>query len=1409
MAASSRRTFILAAALAACATDSSAPPTPVETVEVVVPAPFAVGTAVQLQITLRDASGAVLSGRTVLWTTSDSTVATVSATGVVNGVGLGFAIITASSEGKSGSVTVTIVAGPAAVLVFTTHPSTVAAGAPITPGVVVTARDARGNVATTFTGVVTAAIATNPGSATLGGMTSATAVSGVATFPDLNITKSASGYTLYATSGALSSTASTPFDVTPGPASELAFTGLPGSARAGIAIAPAVVVNARDAYGNLVATYSGTMAIALAANPAAGTLSGTLVVPAVGGVAVFSDLSIDKASPGYTFAVSGPGVLPDTSSALTILAGPVSPSRSTVVAAPGSIMASVGSSATTVTVTARDQFDNPVAGAAVVLSATGLGNSVTQPAATTDGNGAATGSFSSTVAEVKIVSALAAGVSVTQTAAVTVTPAVNGLLTFTTHPANAVAGVAIAPAVKVAVRDAFGNTFTSFTGDITVALGANPGSDVLGGATTKAAVAGVATFTDLQLVKAAVGYTLTASAAGGGMATGTSNAFDIAPAAVSPSQSSVAAGPAAITASTGSSTATITVTARDAYDNPVSGATVVLAASGQGNAITQPGGPTGAGGVATGTISSTASGSKTVSATINGQLALQQPAVTVNPAAVAASMSNVVATPASIAASLGGVTSTIAVTARDTFGNVIPGLAVMLAATGSGNSVSQPAATTDANGVATGLLSSTTAGGKVVTASVASVPVTQTAGVTVVPGEVSVMQSTLVAAPASITASNGSVAATITVTARDDYGNLISGVTVALAATGTSNALTQPSAPTNGSGVATGTFSSMLAGNRIISATIAGTGINQTDTVTVTPAAPAGSAFLVQPTSMTVGTIMAPPVQVEIRDQFGNRVTGATNGVALSIGTNPGSGSLSGGSAVPAVAGVASFSTLSINAVGNGYTLRATIGGLPDGLSASFNVTAGVVDAAQSTVVASPTSFTAGGSSTITVTARDAGGFPVAGATVVLSVSGSGNTISQPPGPANGSGIAVGSFSSTAAGNKTVTATANGVTITQKPVVTVSAGSVSASVSTVSAAPSSIVAGTATSTITVTVRDGFGNPVSGSAVVLAATGSGNTLTQPSGTTGGSGIATGTLSSTVAGTKTVSATASGIALTQTASVTVTSAGTSVTFVGAGDIADCGNNNDAATAALVAAFPSNTPVFVLGDNVYPNGTTSEYNNCYHPTWGAFKSRTFPSAGNHEYNSANATPYFNYFGAAAGTPGQGWYSFDLGAWHVIVLNSNLETAAGSPQDQWLLADLAAHNNVCTLAYWHHPLYSSVGGSGSGGAVTTSARRFWDNLYAAGADLVLNGHRHVYERLAPMGPNGTADPVNGIRTLIAGMGGESGGDLTNVFPLSEVGEGRTYGILKLVLSATSYTWEFIGVPGSTFTDSGTGNCH
>jgi hypothetical protein len=262
-----------------------------------------------------------------------------------------------------------------------------------------------------------------------------------------------------------------------------------------------------------------------------------------------------------------------------------------------------------------------------------------------------------------------------------------------------------------------------------------------------------------------------------------------------------------------------------------------------------------------------------------------------------------------------------------------------------------------------------------------------------------------------------------------------------------------------------------------------------------------------------------------------------------------------------------------------------------------------------------------------------------------------------------------------------------------------------------------------------------------------------------------------------------------------------------FVGAGDVGTCNNNNDEATAKLLDNIPGT--VFLLGDNVYENGTTTEFQNCYEPTWGRHRARTKPSAGNHDYNTSGAAGYYGYFGAAAGDPTKGYYSFELGAWHIIVLNSNVSMKVTSAQVAWLKADLAAHPNLCTAAYWHHPLYSSTGGTGSGGVTYSSVRPLVDALYAGGADLILAGHRHFYERMVPIKPDGSPDAAFGIRQIIAGSGGRSGGAVTNAFPASEVRNGSTYGVLKLHLYEDSYAWKFVPVAGKTFTDSGSTACH
>jgi hypothetical protein len=261
-----------------------------------------------------------------------------------------------------------------------------------------------------------------------------------------------------------------------------------------------------------------------------------------------------------------------------------------------------------------------------------------------------------------------------------------------------------------------------------------------------------------------------------------------------------------------------------------------------------------------------------------------------------------------------------------------------------------------------------------------------------------------------------------------------------------------------------------------------------------------------------------------------------------------------------------------------------------------------------------------------------------------------------------------------------------------------------------------------------------------------------------------------------------------------------------LIGAGDIASCSSTGDEATAALLNGIAGT--VITLGDNVYESGTASEFTNCYDPSWGRNKARTRPAVGNHEYLTSGASGYFGYFGATAGNPQTGYYSYDLGTWHIIVINSNCSKVggcqAGSAQERWLRADLAAHPASCTLAYWHHPRFSS-GEHGS----ATALQPIWQALYEANADVVLNGHDHDYERFAPQNPGGTLDQARGIRQFVVGTGGKSHYQITAPIANSEVYNDNTFGVLKLTLHTSGYDWQFVPEAGKTFSDTGGATCH
>lgn len=265
-----------------------------------------------------------------------------------------------------------------------------------------------------------------------------------------------------------------------------------------------------------------------------------------------------------------------------------------------------------------------------------------------------------------------------------------------------------------------------------------------------------------------------------------------------------------------------------------------------------------------------------------------------------------------------------------------------------------------------------------------------------------------------------------------------------------------------------------------------------------------------------------------------------------------------------------------------------------------------------------------------------------------------------------------------------------------------------------------------------------------------------------------------------------------------------------MVGAGDIASCVNQGGDVTADLIGQVLDGSDggvVFTLGDNAYESGSADEFADCYDASWGRFKTVTRPSAGAREYRTPDASGYFSYFGAAAGNPGEGYYSYEHGGWHVVVLNSNCAAVGGcdlgSPQAMWLQQDLASSGAACTLAYWHHPLFgSTVGGT------NTATVPFWDLLYEAGAEIVLNGDHHFYERFAAQDSQGRPDP-EGLVQFTVGTGGRSLSPVGPAAPNSEVAQSDSYGVLALRLTPGGYEWEFLAESGSGFRDSGAGACH
>lgn len=256
-----------------------------------------------------------------------------------------------------------------------------------------------------------------------------------------------------------------------------------------------------------------------------------------------------------------------------------------------------------------------------------------------------------------------------------------------------------------------------------------------------------------------------------------------------------------------------------------------------------------------------------------------------------------------------------------------------------------------------------------------------------------------------------------------------------------------------------------------------------------------------------------------------------------------------------------------------------------------------------------------------------------------------------------------------------------------------------------------------------------------------------------------------------------------------------------IVAAGDIASCFWRGDEATARLLDDIGG--IVATLGDNAYPDGTYREYRQCYHRSWGRHLDRTRPAVGNHEYRTKDAAGYFRYFGERAGPRGKGWYSYAHDGWHVVVLNSDVDLDRDSEQYRWLVDDLRRNRTRCTLAYFHHPRWSSGRHGGRERVVDA-----WRAMYDAGVDVVLSGHDHHYERFAPMDGVGRLDRERGIRQFVVGTGGAPSYRLRERVHHSEVIAAHVRGVLRLVFHPDSYEWEFVPIPGRDFTDAGRATC-
>jgi hypothetical protein len=874
-------------------------------------------------------------------------------------------------------------------LVFIGQPGQSTAGSAIAPAVRVAIQDASGNTVTSFTGDVTVALGANPAGGVLSGTTTVAAVAGVATFSSLSVDKAASGYTLVATSDPLTPATSAPFTVIAGAATELLFTVQPSAATAGAVITPQVEVTARDAHGNTATSFTGNVTVAFGSNPAGGTLSGTTQVAAVAGVAAFSALSMNTAGT-YTLAASGTGLTPDTSASFTISAGAVS--HLVFTGQPSA--ATAGASITpAVTVTARDSLGNTVTGftgnvTLTITSGTGTSGAVLSGTTTIAAvNGVAT--FSTLSIDKSGVgytlSATAPDLTGVTSAAFAITPGAASQLAFTVQPSVTEAGTIIVPAVQVTAQDAHGNTTPDFVGNVTIGLAPNGAGGTLSGVTTVAAIAGVATFSSLTVDIAASGYTLLATSAG--LTGATSAPFTITVGTATRLAFTVA--PSTATAGTPIAPP-VQVSALDAGGNLVSNfagsVTVAIGTNPAGGTLSGTLAVSAVGGVATfSNLSINKAGiGYTLSASAPALLGATSAQFDITPGT--ATQLSFTVQPSTTTAGA-NIDPAVRVTALDGFGNTATTFAgnvtVAMGNNPTGATLGGTRTFAAVAGVATfaNLDISAPGIGYTLTAAASGVTGATSAPFDMLASTAAQLFFTKQPAGKGDTVTAGTTLPPVEVTARDVSGQPVTSftgdVTLAFAPGTCPSGATLLGTTTVAalSGVATfSNLSIQKAGPCELIATTPGLPTAFSAFFNVLPAAASQLAFTAPPSTATAAATITPQVEVTVRDAFGNRVTGFTSTVTVAIGTNPAAGTLSGTNTVAAVAGIASFNTLSIDQAGSGYTLVATRSGLTSATSAPFDITATLAPRLVFTVPPTATQAGIPINPAVQVTARDAAG---------------------------------------------------------------------------------------------------------------------------------------------------------------------------------------------------------------------------------------------------------------------------------------------------------------------------------------------------------------------------------------------------------------------------------------------------